>query len=251
MISKNTIKLIKSLSQKKFRQHENLFLAEGDKIVSEVLKSAFKIEYLYATNEFLTSNWLTIKNATQIVEVSKEDIKKASQLKNPQNSLALCRLPIGITFPERISDLTLYLDGIQDPGNLGTIIRVCDWFGISQLFCSHDTVDVFNPKVIQATMGSFCRVQIHPSSFNKVYKIATKSNAPVIGAFIDGENMYTQELSQKALLVMGNEGNGISVALEKQIDKRISIPQFSEGAESLNVAIAASIICSEFRRRLL
>ncbi len=248
MISKNTIKLIKSLAHKKFRLQEKLFLVEGDKNVAEVLKSKFKVEQLYATSDFLNLNNPHVVNTTSIIEVSKDDIDRASLLKSPQNSLAVCKLPDDFSLPEAISDLAIFLDGIQDPGNLGTIIRICDWFGISQLFGTQDTVDMFNPKVIQATMGSFCRVQIIKTSFDKIAQIAKKSGALIMGTFMNGNNIYREELPSNALLVMGNEGNGIRPEIEKFIEIKISIPSFTSGAESLNVAMATAIICSEFRR---
>ncbi len=185
-----------------------------------------------------------------VFEVPKDDINRASLLKNPQNSLAVCKLPDDLSLPDTINDLAIYLDGIQDPGNLGTIIRICDWFGINQLFCSPDTVDMYNPKVIQATMGSFCRLHAQKTTFELVAQIAINSNATIFGAYMDGNNIYHEELPAKALLVMGNEGNGIGHEPEQFIERKIGIPKFKAEAESLNVAIATAIICSEFRRTL-
>jgi TrmH family RNA methyltransferase len=251
MISKNTIKLIKSLAHKKFRLQEKLFIVEGDKNVAEVLKSELKVEHLFATHDFLNENKSITDSAKTISEISKNEIIKASLLKSPQNSLALCNLPDELPLPTELNHLTLFLDGIQDPGNLGTIIRVCDWFGIKTLFCSADTVDFYNPKVIQASMGSFCRLQPQKKPFNEIVKLAKKSNLSVFGAYLNGENIYKQELPENALLVMGNEGNGIRVELEPSIDTKISVPQFTLETESLNVAMATAIICSEFRRNWL
>ena len=249
MISKITTKLIKSLAHKKYRLKENLFLVEGDKNISEVLQSSYKIEHLFATAAFIKSNNLSMEQVGSISEVSKDDIKKASLLINPQNSIALCKLPTDFSIPVKITDLTVYLDGVQDPGNLGTIIRICDWFGIKQLFCSPDTVDEYNPKVIQASMGSFCRVQVQKALFHEVSELAKKSAATIFGTYIKGNSIYTEELPQNALLVMGNEGNGIRAEIENLIEKKISIPKFTTVAESLNVAVATAIICSEFKRR--
>lgn len=253
MIGKNTIKLIKSLSSKKNRIKENLFLVEGDKNVTEVLKSAFGVEKLFATSDYLSKNTLFTKHVKLVSEVSKSEINKASLLQHPQNCIALCRLPKEINLPDELeNNLSVFLDEIQDPGNLGTIIRICDWFGIRQLFCSPNTADMYNPKVIQASMGSFCRLQITRTSFFEVAEIARKSGAPVYGAYLEGENIYTENLPKKALLVMGNEGNGIGFELEKGIDKKIKIPNFSaevESAESLNVSVATAIICAEFKRQ--
>ena len=251
MIGKNTIKLIKSLSEKKYRLKERLFLVEGDKNVKEVLASDFIIEKLFATHSFIerTSN---VEKAKQISEVAKDEISKASLLMSPQNALALCLLPEHESLPENLDSLSLFLDEIQDPGNLGTIIRICDWFGIKQLFCSPGCADLFNPKVIQATMGSFCRVKTWNTEFLPVSQIARKSGSIITGAFLEGENIFTEKLPGKTLLVMGNEGNGISADTAVLIQKKIKIPGFSQEdtkAESLNVAIATAIICSEFRRQ--
>jgi TrmH family RNA methyltransferase len=253
MISKNTIKLIKSLDLKKIRIKENVFVVEGDKNVSEVLDSKFNIEKLFATSAFLAISNVGLENAKLVIEVTKDDIKQASLLKSPQNSIALCTLPDSKTLPDKIdSNLSIYLDDIQDPGNLGTIIRICDWFGIEHLFCSLKTADLFNPKVIQASMGSFCRVEVFYTPFESVAGLASKSGVPIYGASLDGENIYEQKLPPKALLVMGNEGSGISAEIENLIDRKIKIPEFNrnpKSAESLNVSVATAIICSEFKRQ--
>ena len=253
MISKNTIKLIKSLALKKNRLKENLFLVEGDKNVSELLESKFNVEKLFATSSFLSSNKIKLKNIKHVSEVTQEDINHASLLKSPQNSIALCTLPDSKDIPEKLDAiLSVYLDEIQDPGNLGTIIRICDWFGIETLFCSPKTVDLFNPKVIQASMGSFCRVEVLYTPFDPIVQLASKSGISILGTFLDGKNIYEQKLPQKALIVMGNEGNGISPDIETKIEKKIKIPEFnqnSKSAESLNVSVATAIICSEFKRQ--
>jgi TrmH family RNA methyltransferase len=162
-------------------------------------------------------------------------------------------MPELATLPEKIdTDLLVYLDDIQDPGNLGTIIRICDWFEIKYLFCSLKTADLYNPKVIQASMGSFCRVEVCYTHFEPIARLASKSGVPIYGAFLDGKNIYEQKLPQKALLVLGNEGNGISAEIENIIDRKIKIPEFNcnpKSAESLNVSVAAAIICSEFKRQ--
>lgn len=252
MISKNTIKLIKSLSIKKYRTKENLFLVEGDKIVVEVLNSEYKIEKLFATKTFISENKNNCKKAASIIEVEQVEIKKASLLQNPQNCLAICSIPEKLLFPKILNEnLSIYLDDIQDPGNLGTIIRICDWFNIEYLFCSPNTVDLWNPKVIQASMGSFCRVQFIKTTFEPIANLAQSSQTPVYGAFLEGKNIYTEQLPKKAILIMGNEGNGIVKKLESSIDRKIKIPEFSDknkSAESLNVSVATAIICSEFKR---
>jgi len=252
MISKSTIKRIKSLSLKKYRQKEKLFLIEGDKNVLEVLQSTFIVTQLFTTKAFISEYPKYTKNAKQVVEVSNEEVKKLSLQKNPQNSLAVCKLPQETSLPEKLKgDLSLFLDGIQDPGNLGTLIRICDWFGISHLLCSPDTADLYNPKVIQASMGSFCRVKIWYASFELVNEIATRSDAEVIGTFLNGRNIYMENLPARALLVIGNEGNGIRESVEEKIARKITIPRFTQniGAESLNAAIATGIICAEFKRQ--
>lgn len=252
MISKNRTKLIQLLRSKKNRLKEQLFLVEGNKNVAEVLASEYVVEELYATPDFLIANQAIAQNALHVVEVGQEGIRKASLLQNPQNSLALCRLPPAKNIPECLDEnLSIYLDEIQDPGNLGTIIRLCDWFGIDQLFCSPDSADAFNPKAIQASMGSFCRVQPIVVDFNELAEIARRSNAPVYGAYLEGKNIYTETLPTKALLVVGNEGNGINAVWESKIERKIYIPSFSnhaQSAESLNVSMATAIICSEFKR---
>lgn len=253
MISKNTIKLIKSLALKKYRTKEQLFLVEGDKLVSEVVESNLQVKELIVTSAFSHSLEKRFKNIETITYVESKEIKQASLLKSPQNSIAICRMPATKTFPTQLPNtLSVYLDGIQDPGNLGTILRICDWFGIQAIFCSPDTVDFFNPKVIQASMGSFNRINVWECEFDAIKELAENSNTRLFGAFMDGKNIYKQSLPQNALLVMGNEGKGIRAEVEKRIDARIRIPNFStndDKAESLNVSVATSIICSEFKRR--
>lgn len=253
MIGKNTIKLIKSLSDKKNRIEENLFVAEGDKIVSEVLSSGFKIERLFATNTFLEKHSFDSSVSSMVTEVSQDEIKKASLLKTPQHCIAICQLPAPIKFHSEITEpLTLFLDDVQDPGNMGTIIRICDWFGINQVYCSPGCADLYNPKVIQASMGSFCRVDVISSTFDKIETLAHASGVKIYGAFLDGENIYKSDLSKKTLLIMGNEGNGINGQIAGRVDRRVSIPQFpanNKGAESLNVAVATAVICAEFKRQ--
>ena len=252
MVSKSTIKLIKSLAQKKFRTKEKLFLVEGDKNVLETLKSNYSVEKLFAIKSFISSHSEDCKKAKELIEIEYLELNKASLLKTPQNCLAICKLPERQDFPEETkNNLSIFLDDIQDPGNLGTIIRICDWFNVEYLFCSPNTVDMYNPKVIQASMGSFCRIQTYEASFNEIENFSASKNIPIYGAFLEGENIYKQSLPQKAILVMGNEGNGIQEEIEKKILNKIRIPEFSSegnGAESLNVSVATSIICSEFKR---
>jgi len=253
MISKSTIKLIKSLALKKYRIKENSFLVEGDKNVIEVLHSNYIVERLFASNTFLTENKSACKKANSVTEVVNEDIRKASLLQNPQNCFAICSLPEKLELPEKLNNnLSIYLDEIQDPGNFGTIIRICDWFKIEYLFCSPHTADFFNPKVIQASMGSFSRVKCISTTFEEVVRIANNSQTDIYGAFLNGANIYMENLPRKAIVVVGNEGKGISKELKEKISKKIKIPEFStnnKGAESLNVSTATAIIFSEFKRR--
>lgn len=252
MISKNKIKQIKSLALKKFRLKEQLFLVEGDKNVSEVLDSHYQVNELYATGEFLVTNKKNTDRSQSIYEVNKDDIKKISFLSQPQNAVALCSIPPQCENISSPTTLSLFLDDVQDPGNLGTIIRICDWFGMDSLFCSPSTVDVYNPKVIQASMGSFCRIKIIYLPFANLMNTAIEMDFPVFGTFPEGENIYQKILPEKALVVLGNEGNGISTEVAGKVNARLSIPSFSntnKRAESLNVAISAGIICSEFKRR--
>lgn len=252
MIGKKKVKLIKSLALKKFRIKEKSFLAEGDKNIQEVLKSAFRVKELIATSDFLRANAMLVKKAEQLTETTSEEIKKASLLIQPQNCIAICELPPQPGLPQNLKGLYMYLDGIQDPGNLGTIIRTCDWFGMDYLFCSPDTADLFNPKVIQATMGSFTRVKIIYLPFNKLAPVLTKNQIPVFGTFLEGRNIYKENLPDNALVVLGNEGRGIRDDIAETISLKLNIPSFGqkgEKAESLNVAVTSGIICSEFARR--
>ncbi len=240
MVSKNQIKLIKSLQQKKYRLANSLFIAEGVKVIQELLQSNFELEHLFITENIFTA----IKPEKKTV-VTEDDLKKISALSTASTCLAVFKIP---NDPEtETSGLIVALDDIRDPGNLGTIIRLCDWFGIRQIWCSKETVDVYNPKVIQATMGSIARVNI---SYVDLNESISKSKLPVFGTFMDGENVYNQKLPTAGILVLGNEANGISKDLEKVITNRIAIPRFGDiqKTESLNVATATAIFLSEFRR---
>lgn len=238
MLSKNQIKLLTSLKQKKYRQQHGLFVAEGIKTIQELLNSHLVLQQLYTLATFnLDADLETL--------ISETDLKKISSLKTPNQALAVFEIPEAQKRPE--NGFILALDDVRDPGNLGTIIRLCDWFGIIDVVCSEQTVDCYNPKVIQATMGSITRVQV---SYTDLNNYLSQTNLPIYGAFMDGENVYKESLSANGILVMGNEANGISEGIEKQITKRISIPRFGDiqAAESLNVATATAILLSEFRR---
>jgi TrmH family RNA methyltransferase len=252
MISKNTIKLIKSLAHKKYRQKHQLFLVEGEKNVLEVLDSSFQVPQLFGTERFLQNNSGRITKANIVAEASTDEIKKASLLKSPQDCLALCALPKENTTPPQLESFTFYLDGIQDPGNLGTIIRTCDWFGAKTIYCSPDTADIYNPKVIQASMGSFVRVKVFYTPFAQLAEIVAQTQTEIMGTFMDGENIYNTPLPEKAVVVLGNEGKGVSPEVAAKVERKLSIPRFhneNDGPESLNVGVTAAIICSEFKRR--
>lgn len=239
MVGKNKIKLINSLKQKKQRSKNGLFIAEGKKTVAELLNSSFQLEKVYATEPIHNVPVEKFEN------ISNQELKKISQLTTPQTVLALFKIPLPKTVSN--SGLILALDGVRDPGNLGTIIRLCDWFGISDLICSKDTVDCFGPKVVQASMGSIARVNIVYLDLEDFLK---KTKKPVYGTFLSGENIYTTDLCEDGILILGNEANGISASIEKLTTKKISIPQFgkTKTAESLNVSTAAAICLSEVKR---
>lgn len=254
ILTKNTIKYIQSLKDKKKRDENLVFIAEGDKIVRDLLPF-LNCQILVATKNFFLN--LDQKsgsyNIDSIVEVSKKELDNLSFLKNPQQVLAIFYKPkYELDFKCIQNQLSLALDGIQDPGNLGTIIRVADWYGIGNVFCSTDTVDVYNPKVVQATMGALVRVKTHYVDLPQF--LGNLDRIPIYGTFLNGDNMYNKELMSNGVIVMGNEGNGIRPEIEKWITNKLFIPNFPQGrktSESLNVSIATAIICSEFRRKFL
>lgn len=240
MLSKNQVKFIRGLKKKKIRQTKQLFLAEGIKVVEEILQSSIKLHELYATPDY--KNPLQVKNYQLIEE---KELAQISEFNNPNQVLGVFEIP-KVSKPIR-KGLTLLLDEINDPGNLGTIIRLCDWFGIRQLVCSSNTVDCFNQKVVQASMGSLARVEI--IYVDPIWYLREEKR-PVYGAFLYGDNVYQNRLPQEAVLVLGNEANGISEEVGNLVTDKITIPQFGEmvQTESLNVAMATAILLSEFRR---
>ena len=250
MISKNQLKYIRQLEQKKYRRREGVFVAEGTKVVGDLLQR-YRPEAVFATADWQAPTGITPQLVTD------DELRRISFLQHPQQVLALFPLPVSSqpstvnSKPSTVnSELSLALDGVQDPGNLGTIIRIADWFGISTIICSEDTVDAWNPKVVQATMGSIARVNIIYLNLPDFLE-TLPADFPVYGTFLDGDNIYTQELTPNGLIIMGNEGNGISEAVRSKVNRRLLIPDFHQGptADSLNVAIATAITCSEFRRR--
>lgn len=248
MLSKNKIKYIHSLEQKKVRKEEGVFLAEGPKLVGDLL-GHFRCRFLAATPAWLGEHPFVASD--EVVSVDAEDLKRASLLKTPQQVLAVFEQPdYELHKDVAANSLCLALDDIQDPGNLGTIVRLADWFGIEHIICSQNTVDVYNPKTVQATMGGIARVKVHYTSLPDF--IRSLGDVPVFGTFLDGKNMYEQPLSANGLIVMGNEGNGIGKEVEALINRKLYIPNYPQGqetSESLNVAIATAVVCAEFRRQ--
>ncbi len=248
-LSKNKIKYIQSLKDKKHRLQQGTFVAEGQKLVFDLLSSC-RCQLIAALPEVLAIH-PEIK-ADEKVECSESDLKKASFLKTPPQIIGVFYQP-ALDESAFIADdkLSLVLDGIQDPGNMGTIVRTADWFGIETLYCSPDTVDIYTPKTAQATMGAIARVSIRYTDIAELVKNA--SQLPVYGTFLEGDNIYDAPLSSKGFIVMGSEGGGIRPEIEKYITRKLFIPNYPPDkptSESLNVAVATAIICSEFRRRL-
>ena len=239
MVVKSQIKFIKSLQQKKYRILNGMFVVEGVKMVNELLQTTLKLQSLYTTTpELLPSKGIDY----QII--SEKELVKISSLKSPNKTLAVFHIPDPVLL--NFTDWILVLDGVKDPGNLGTIIRLCDWFGIKHLVCSTDTVDCFNPKVLQATMGSIARVN---TVYTNLDVLIEKSDVPVLGAFMEGESVYELNWPSRGMLIMGNEAHGISKKLELMLHKKVSIPQYGKAsAESLNVATATAILLNELRR---
>lgn len=231
------MKIITSLGSKKYRQKYNLFVVEGVKNVKEVLKSNITVKELYTTNQNFDA-----KGNLPVHYLSPNELKKISFLSTPNECLAVCEIP-----PQRsiapVKGLTLVLDTINDPGNLGTIIRLADWFGITQIICSKETVDVYNPKVIMSTMGSFSRVDV---IYTDIAEVFASYPYPILGTFMEGESIYQYRFPENAMIVMGNEANGISTHLQQYISQKISIPAFGQSTESLNVAMATSIVVGEY-----
>ncbi len=240
MLSKSQLKLISSLQQKKYRNQHGLFIAEGVKLVNEFLNSSYRCKVLYSTEDFQA-----IRTDIEQQFIEPRELQKISSLKSPNKVLGLFEIPS----PDSYSDkgLSVALDGVNDPGNLGTIIRLCDWFGVSQLLCSSDTVDCYNPKVVQASMGSLTRISL---IYGDLAELCKGSKLTKYGAFMDGDLVYEKTLASDAILVMGNEANGISDGMASIIDERISIPRYVsvQETESLNVATATAILLNEFRR---
>lgn len=232
MLSKAEIKDIRALSQKKFRDERRLFVVEGEKLVAEALASG-----------------LEVVRVLRMDEIGQEAMSRISMLSTPSPVLAVVRMPEPAAVEVDTAGLTIALDSLRDPGNVGTIIRLADWFGIRNMIASNDTVDIYNPKVVQATMGAIFRVKF---SYCDLPAVLAGVSCPIYGTYLEGENIYDSELSPNGVIIMGSESNGISERVGKCVTRKITIPPFSSGktvCESLNVAVAAAVICSEFRRR--
>lgn len=249
MLSKALQKRIASLENKKQRRESGLFVAEGSKTVLDLIAAGIVPEKVIATVNWLAENRLNA--GVEVIEVELEEMKRISFQQTPQGVMGIFRQPqyeTDTTIPQR--ELCLALDNVQDPGNLGTIIRIADWFGIENIFCSTGTADIYNPKTIQATMGAIGRVRVHYVDLPEMLA-SLKGKAPIYGTFLDGEVVYTKKLEKHGVIVMGNEGNGIGDECSRHITEKLLIPSYPEGratSESLNVSVATAIICNEFRR---
>ena len=245
MLSKSQISLLTSLQHKKFRREHGFFMVEGYKSVTEFMNSAYQVDIIFHTPA-IAPKMLNLSRKINFQEISFNELEKISSLKTPQEVISLVKIPIWpvLNYNSLKQKFSLVLDNVQDPGNMGTIIRTADWFGISDIICSEDTVDVYNPKVVQATMGSLARVNIH---YVDLLQALPKIELPIFGAMLNGQNMYNTDFGGEGLLVMGNEGNGISAGIEGLITTAVTIPR-AGNAESLNVAIATAILCSEIKR---
>jgi len=246
MLSKSQINLLKSLQHKKTRREHGLFLVEGHKSVAEFINSAYHIEAIYHVPAF-DPKVLKLSQKINLCDISVTDLEKISSLKTPQQVIALIKIPYWpVLDHQKLSEkFSLVLDNVQDPGNMGTIIRIADWFGISNIICSDDTVDAYNPKVVQASMGSLARVNIY---YTDLHDMLSKTKLPLFGAMLDGENIYKTDFGSEGLILMGNEGNGLRPEIQELITTAVTIPRIGQ-AESLNVAIATALFCSEVSRK--
>lgn len=250
MLSKNTIKFINSLQRKKNRNINNLFIVEGEKMVKELINSELEIDKI-----FFTKHWEENINQENLIAeiITENELKKISSLKTPNNALAIVKIPdYKIDINEIKNELSIVLDDLQDPGNLGTIIRTADWFGIKNIICSQNSADVYNPKVVQATMGAIARVKVHYVDIEEFLANSHFSdNFKIYGTFLNGNNLNETKLNDKGLIIMGNESQGISKNIERFVTEKLFIPNYPANwktSESLNVSTATAIVCYEFRR---
>ncbi len=256
MLSKSKIKYLNSLKVNKGRTKSGCFVVEGDKMVQDIILSDWTITELYAQSHWLEKFEVENKKKIEsIVEIDLQEMKKVSSLISPHNVLAVIKIPEPDPMVNPpVNDISLALDRIQDPGNLGTIIRIAAWFGIENVYCSKDSVDVYNPKVVQSTMSALLRVNVRYTDLSELTKWYHKNSLPVYGTFISGKNIFSEDLHSAGLILMGNESSGISTWLQENVTHRIHIPHFPEShgsrIESLNVASATAIVCAEFRRKM-
>jgi TrmH family RNA methyltransferase len=249
MLSKSHIKLVQALKLNKYRKQTGLFIAEGPKVVNELIQSRFKVHAVFTTPDFQSP----LLDDNLLFHISQKELERMSQLKTPNQVLAIFHTEnTENTIVPLPKDLTIILDDIRDPGNMGTIIRTADWYGIQQLVCSENCVDIYNPKVVQATMGSLSRVNVYYTNLDN-YLAELPQSIPTYGAVMGSTSVYTLKLPVVAALIIGNESHGISQHLLAQIKHKVSIPSFKKssqpGAESLNASVATAILCSEFRRQ--
>lgn len=244
-MTKAEIQLVRSLADKRGRTEQGLFLAEGEKLIGELRTSHLRVRRIYALEGIFAGD--------EVEVVTQREMERLSQLKTPSNSVAVVEIPRYRLHPEELRErLTLALDEVQNPGNLGTIIRLADWFGIRDILCSEGTADCFNPKVVQATMGAILRVRVHYTDLKATLAAAARDGIAVYGTFLEGENLYESRLSPAGIVVMGNEGRGVTPSVAQCISRKLFIPPWPadrRGSESLNVAMATGIVCAEFRRR--
>jgi TrmH family RNA methyltransferase len=255
VLSKNKIKFLRSLSSKKNRYKEGVYIAEGEKLVTDLINASQKIKEVFCTEEMALKLENLGLNNNDIYTVEVAEIKKVSNLKTATEVIAVVEISnTGVKSEELKGELSIALDGIQDPGNLGTIIRIADWFGIKNIICSDTTVDIYNPKTVQATMGAIARVSASYTHLPDFLSSALMQDIPVYGTFMSGKNLFTEEFETSGIIVLGNEGKGLSSEVADIVTDKIHIPSYplhNNTSESLNVAMAASIVCAEFRRRII
>lgn len=253
MLSKQITKIIQNLEKKKFREKYNLFKIEGEKLVAELLRSPLAVHAIIAYPEWIQANGHLL-GKTQVLETDEKGMKAISNFQSLPHVMALAEIPNHPYHPDEVAGtLSLVLNGIQDPGNLGTILRIADWFGVSHLLCDRDCASIYNPKCVQASMGAIFRVHAYYLDLPETIRQLKTKGMPVFGTFLDGENIYTSPLPSQGLIIMGNEGKGIAEDIGKLADFRLTIPNFTPAgasSESLNVGVATGIILSEFKRRI-
>jgi len=254
MLSKNKIKFINSIKKKKYRDLHGCFFVEGEKLINELLQSDQQIIDLFATNEWINKNESNSGiTSNSVTEISQDELLKISSLSTPNKVFAIvAQQNISYSINEISGELSILLDNINDPGNLGTIIRIADWFGIENIFCSIESVDLYNPKVVQSTMGAIFRVKVHYVDFKTLFEQTNElEDFNIYGTFLEGENIYKEELPQRGFIMMGSESHGISNEWKSFINKKLFIPNYPidfKTSESLNISVATAIVCSEFRR---